>query len=806
MTLLGEIVFRGGMAWYFAYPLMALGVAAVVAVYLRESIKLHPGKRIAMAAMRCLAIIVIIFLLRKPVIVREGDAETDRPIALLIDNSQSMAQADPRPAAEDLARVGIVRNILPPDNGLEISSQLDPRRTNDDGQAINPTRARMVMDAFENPRLNLREELRKKGPLQEFLFGANIHGAGKDWQSDLKANESLTALLYSIGQLLQRDDNELPGAIVIATDGIDNDRDRRIPWEEIGRECARLKVPLHIYGVGGGSARLLKLKNVDSNPRDTLIVKDTVRVTFRWTCQGIKSGRIELTVKLAGNKVASKQIDVKEGDEITETLTFVPTEEMLSPTKQDLEGTIHLVGGRPEDEDKMSRPVRVVDSKVKVLVIDDSPRWEFKHLMRVLLRDRAVDEKESRFVLVNGDERTLKSGPPFLPTFPKERKDFFNFDLVIIGDVDANYFTSEQKKWIVEFVDEGGGLVMIAGRKHNPSTYHDNIVGNILPVEFEQKKFALDDNKRPIEFNPRLSDFGRYDVMMSLADSPPENLDVWEKLPPWYWHYPVTKLKPAAQSLLEHPKETIDDYGSVGKERKVPMPLMARQYYGRGIVMFVASDETWRWRFNEADKYFGRFWGQVVYQLGLPHVLGGKTQLIADGDFFKGKPTKVYARLYGANHTPLDAARYAATIEPTGAKTDERSETVYFEKIEGQPGLYMTTIAKNQTGDYTLKMNPSSDSTSALSMPMRVTLTPEDEQAPGNMNESALRQLAEQTGGKFYREEDLKDLAKSVERKTVRRDPPPREEVLLWTRWWVLASIVGLLTVEWLIRKFSNLS
>jgi hypothetical protein len=30
--------------------------------------------------------------------------------------------------------------------------------------------------------------------------------------------------------------------------------------------------------------------------------------------------------------------------------------------------------------------------------------------------------------------------------------------------------------------------------------------------------------------------------------------------------------------------------------------------------------------------------------------------------------------------------------------------------------------------------------------------------------------------------------------------------VLVWTRWWALLIIVGLLTAEWLVRKFSNLS
>ena len=86
----------------------------------------------------------------------------------------------------------------------------------------------------------------------------------------------------------------------------------------------------------------------------------------------------------------------------------------------------------------------------------------------------------------------------------------------------------------------------------------------------------------------------------------------------------------------------------------------------------------------------------------------------------------------------------------------------------------------------------------------RVTLPPEHELAPGPMNEEGLRKLAEETGGKFYREEDLYRLADDVQPRTVTFTQ--RKETLLWTYWPVWALIVGLFTVEWVVRKFSNMS
>ena len=39
-----------------------------------------------------------------------------------------------------------------------------------------PSRAEMVMAAFQNQQLKIRDRLRVKGPLKESLFGAQVHG------------------------------------------------------------------------------------------------------------------------------------------------------------------------------------------------------------------------------------------------------------------------------------------------------------------------------------------------------------------------------------------------------------------------------------------------------------------------------------------------------------------------------------------------------------------------------------------------------------------------------------------------------
>ncbi len=87
----------------------------------------------------------------------------------------------------------------------------------------------------------------------------------------------------------------------------------------------------------------------------------------------------------------------------------------------------------------------------------------------------------------------------------------------------------------------------------------------------------------------------------------------------------------------------------------------------------------------------------------------------------------------------------------------------------------------------------------------RVSTPPGSENAPGNLDEETLIGLARATGGAYYREEDLYKLPDAVQGKSVTYSNP-HNSLLFWEKWWVLVSLVGLLTLEWLVRKFSNMS
>lgn len=786
--IFAELAARGFFPVWVAVVMAVVAVVAVGLLYRREAGRVPAWRRAGLAALRGLALASILFLVLRPTLVTDVRGTTPKPVVLLVDDSQSMQTRDPRLTIPDRWRAAVAFGLLPPDKPIpQMPSAGDvPSDTPD-----KPMRIEVVKAFLGNRKLDLLEKLTAVGPVRPAAFGQRK--AEKDprsvaWVDSLSAQEPRTALADAIGELLKRDEVDLPAAIVVVTDGRENASDT--PLETVGKECGRLGVPVHVVGIGGSAFGTLQVRGVDVP--ETLFVDDTVAVPVRYRVRGYKEGSVEITIKLNGSEVARKTVPLTEGEDLRELLSFVPEQKNARPGKQDFTATVRVIAGTETIPDELNKAVRVVDRKVKVLVVDSSPRWDFKFLQRALMRDRRV---EARFYLSDADPRAMRSGLPFISGFPDSRQELFAYDLLVIGDLPAGALTREQQKFVQDFVVEGGGVVHIAGRTAGPASFVGTPLADILPVEFQPQRFAID-GVSPDPYRPEATPAGVRSPLLSLADDPVENLKVWRDLPEMYWHYPVTKLKPAAEVLLVHPRAKTPD----GK----PMPLLVSHYYGKGYVLYCGFDETWRWRFNEADAFFGRFWSQSVYIAGVPRTLGTKlTQLSLDtADPVLGKTGQVFARLFSSDLRPLTADRIEARLERLDANAGDadRVKSVDLKAVPGQPGEYVAALNFNSLGRFALKVDTGTD---PAQLEYRVTLPPDHELAPGGMAEEELRSLAESSGGAFYREEDLHTLAKAVRPKSA--PFARRDEILLWNKW-MLFLVVGLLSLEWFLRKFSSLS
>jgi uncharacterized membrane protein len=786
--------FREPFSWWLAVVgVLAVGILTF-ALYARERGEVGTIRRLLMALLRTAAFTLLFLLILRPVLVAEYRGERPRGTVILIDNSLSMTQRDRRLFAKDRLRVALACNQLSPQTPLSGGST-PPLPAN---VPTDPSRAELVRAILTNPQLHLVDDLKRFGPLKTYLFGRRLENTRDFFDipegSDpaqipgllaYEPSEPRTALADALNELLQGKEGDLPAAVVVLTDGLDNASQSQLP--DVARECARLQVPLHLYGTGSPEGGILQLRDV--GVPETLLFEDNVPVTVRWRAQGFRQDDVEIVLRLGGKEVARRSPTRAELTQKQAVLAFTPGKGSGQEEKRDLVASIRL---KADDafHDEVKRQVRIVDRRVRVLYIEDKPRWEYKFLQSALLRDRRV---EVTFLLVNADERIHQPGVPFLPAFP-EREKLFAFDVIVLGDVSASYLTTQRLEWLRDFVREGGGLIHIAGRQHAPASYVNTPLMEVLPVEFLPVQFPVEADARPQLFVPVLTDVGKRTDALAVADNAEESQRIWKELPGFSWFYPVTKLRPGATSLLDHPTAKMNDR---------PMPLVATHRYGKGEVFFLGSDETWRWRFNVGDKHFARFWGQLVSGGGLSHLLGSsqRVQLALDqSDIQLGRPGSVYARMFDRDYRPLSNRQVLARLDYQDARTGaSHTRALPLEAVPGQPGEYRALLANDIPGRFEIKVEEPEPA--SLAYAVRPPVGHELETA--GMAEESLREAATLSDGRFYREENLYQLAGYIE-------PRPatfmrRQEVLLWNPL-ALFLLVGLVTGEWILRKFANLS
>lgn len=802
-----ELTFRGLFPWWLGLVLL-LGFAwGVFALYARERPSLASWRRWTLAAFRGLLVALALFLLLRPVLLAEFAGDRPRQVVLLLDNSQSMDQKDRRVSTTDRMRAALARRLIPLGADLNDTAALAGLPAE---ELKDPSRADLVRHMLAHPDLRLLDGLRTRGPLRAYTFGQALRPLDAEalTRAEVLPTPSLenhTALADALHTLLTRAGADRPAAVVVVTDGRENAS--KLSLVEAAQACKEAEVPLHVWGVGSSESTQLQLKDVLA--ANTLFAEDKVAVTVRWRARGVKQGKAVVRVGLGDQKIEA-EVDVSAGGDFQHVLTLVPDK---GKEIRELTAAVELRGSQGFG-DSLSRRVRVLDNRVKVLYVEHSPRWEYKFLQPALLRDRRV---EARFLLTEADPEALKSGLPYLEKFPERfpeagaaDPDRRPFDLLILGDVPVSALGTDATHVIQRFVREGGGLVCISGRQHFPAEYLETPLAEVLPVEFNRVPFRADGAARPQPFRPLVTpeaEHSEWAAMLALADTTEENArmwreELWKEIRGFYWHYPVTRLRPGARPLLVHPELRITD-----RRGDQPMPLVAAHHYGKGQVLFLATDETWRWRYNGQEQQLARFWGQVIYQMGLPHLLGNSERLqlrLAGLDAVVGRSGYLYARLLDEKNEPLKVERVLAKLEQRKDSAVTTRE-IEFRPVAGQDGEYQALVAYDQSGQYEVKDLRTLDGLSLPSGSLQyfVDYPPRHELELAGLAEDELREVARLSGGRFYREEDLPQLAESI---TPRATPfTVRQEIILWNPL-VLLLFVVLITAEWMLRKVSNLS
>lgn len=780
--------------WVIFLVLLPFVLVATTWIYRHEGNSATRGAKVLLGALRAFVLVLLLVILFEPVLSVETQTTNETTVLFLIDSSLSMSVKDRLPKEEARRKAARVAGIV---------SKADAKLTLEETAELDRfSRIELVNRGLANTELGVLDNIKKRHRVQVYSFAG---GLVRDPEiGKMKADGNESGIGDAIVSALKESQSQIVVAIVLITDGRNTKGVNPVNLADtvLSHDYA---VPVYAIGVGNPSEpKDVEVKRFEGP--DVALAKDFVVFNFTVVSRGYDAKEVEVVLQQgSGNEndrvVERKTITLEgQGREQEVTIQYKPEE------KGEYTCTVSIP---PQDEELVvennssRRIIQIVDEKIKILYVDGYPRWEYRYLKNALVRDTSVEVK---VLLQSADagfpqEGTRNVTP--ITEFPSELKDLLAYDVILFGDVDPNgpymsqfHNAEDTMKNIVEFVqDFGGGLAMIAGMHDSPRSYRGTPLGKILPI------VPSDDSPdtAPITnaIQVRLTPLGREHPITKLELDPQANEELWEDhdgrrdgLAPIFWYCPVKKVKPGAQVLVAR--------AGVGDSNQDPLVVV--QQVGRGRTLFVATDETWRWRFVRGDRYFYAFWREALNYLRGGRLLGSKRFEIhtKQPEYSPNDNVIITARVYNEEFRPEESPTYACELEPPGLQPFE----VDLKAVPKKPGRYEGTTKAAELGDYHLSIGPQGlggDKERASTM-FRVVVPNREFENP-SMDSDSLTMVAEKTHGRFLPFYDLDQLAPLIQRRGEVTSTMLNREFDLWDSPLIYLLFTALITGEWVLRK-----
>jgi uncharacterized membrane protein len=453
------------------------------------------------------------------------------------------------------------------------------------------------------------------------------------------------------------------------------------------------------------------------------------------------------------------------------------------------------------ENNKQEALVEVIDGPLKVLYVEGEPRWELGKVRESL----QLNEKNVTLVSLQrtGENKFYRQGiaspQELVSGFPKTEEELFSYQGLILGSVEAGFFTAEQLRNIEAFVSRrGGGLLATGGRlAFDGGKYAGTPVADLLPLAVDGRATDVADSFAPV-FKPQLTAQGQTHPITRLNEDRALSQKTWNELPPISVSEVLTGVKPGATVLVE--ARRVSD-GATSSAQTVP--LLVQQRYGRGQALALTASDTWRWRMRMDSKTNAHetFWRQILRYL--VSSAPWQTEVRAEQDVYAMDDTvRIVADIRDKRFNAVSDARASArVIKPSGAAVDV---PLHFTTLN-DANTYTGEFKADELGQSRIELTAVSNSTGPVSANSSILVSELNREFYGAaQNSDLLKRIAVETGGKYYTPGDVQSLLDDL---TYRRTPySERVTKQLWDMPINFILIIGLLSAEWFMRKRQGLA
>lgn len=362
------------------------------------------------------------------------------------------------------------------------------------------------------------------------------------------------------------------------------------------------------------------------------------------------------------------------------------------------------------------------------------------------------------------------------------------YDVYIIGDVRSEVFGPDLLKQLASRLEEGAALLMTGGvQNFAVGGYATSPIADWLPVELDpaDARPAGQINRATQLMTPQKmlpTQRGMKEYVMQLG-APDKNRALWQDLPPLKG---ATKLKPV-NDLLEPWAETPEG-----------VPLLFATTIQRSRVAAFAGDTTYLWwTVGDKAELHQRFWRQLILWLAKKEADTDQPVWVKTShrNLPPGSNVSMTFGTRGEDGQPLENVDFQVeVIRPDQQKTavtprkSDKENSAEF-AMTGMPGDYWVRVGARQKGQAL-----------GFDAATRFIVDARDlELDYPSADYEFLKELSSITGGVSIKPEEVDGLLDRL--KESKTNLTRVQTTTLWDNWGMLLLFVGLLSLEWFLRK-----
>jgi hypothetical protein len=734
----------------------AIAVPALM-TYFRVRGKSTPRDRTILTVLRVTTLLVVAACLFRPMLLLSEAVPRRNFIGVLLDDSRSMRIAD----RNGRTRGDFVRDTLGEQSQLlaRLREKFQVRlfrfgsssvRTDSAGSLTYDQRETRIVDAVDGARVDLEAVP---------LSGLVLVGDGAD-NSLTEVNDALLALRA----------RQVP----VFTVGVGAEQFQR------DIEIQRVEAPRRVLKGGSLVADVIVRQRGFDGATVPLVVEDEGRI--------VASTQILMP---AGSDAAPVRVNARLTDAGARVLTFrIPLQEREQVTENNVQRAL----------------VDVRDAKEKVLYIEGEPRYEVRFVraavdadsnLQLVVLQRTAEGKFLRLNVDHGDE--LAAG------FPKTRAELYKYRAVILGNIEASFFSHDQLTMLADFVSvRGGGLLQLGGRRSfSEGGYAGTPLAEVMPVVVEGPAIA-DSLTFFAELKPSLTPAGLAHSVTQIGTARVPAADKWKSMPQVTSVNRIRRVKPGAVTLIAGSVPAGGRAGEPGEQLfKYDQPILIYQRFGRGLSVAMPIQDDWLWKMaaeiEVEDTSFETYWRQLLRWVTSDVPARVEARATPDQVNLRSN-VQLRAVVVDSAYLKLNDAQVSAdVIAPSGAK-----QTVPLDWAVERDGEYRGTFAPTEEGVYLVRVAAQGRSGTAADT-IFVRAAPLDaEYTMAEMRRPFLQRIADETGGRFYTPETVHTLPEDIA--MTKRGVTVVNEMDLWDMPIIFLVLVGLVSAEWGYRKYRGLA